>query len=111
MPNKLFRGVLYAGSLVLAGICFRLVMVRYAQDTIQHTIVEFGEKQQAASRRQIEQLTAQSRHMAAAEPGRTLAANERCIGGSIVRVETVNGVPTYTQISDGAHPVMCPMAR
>ena len=109
MPNKVFRGVLYAASLVLAGIGFRLVMAKYAEDTIQHTIVDFGEKQQAASHRQMEQLTAQAKHMAAADPGRMLAPNERCIGGSIVRVETVNGVPTYTQVSDGAHPVMCPM--
>jgi len=108
MP-KVIQGAIYAVVLVLAGLGFRLVMVHYAQDTIQHTVTEFGEKQQATARRQSEQLTAQAKHMVAAEQGRILAPNERCIGGSIVRVDTVNGVPTYTQISDGARPVMCPM--
>lgn len=109
MPNKIFRGVLYAASVALAGIGLRLVMARYAEDTIQHTVTDMAARQQAIQHRQIEQLTAQARHMAPPEAGRVLAANERCIGGSIVRVETVNGVPTYTQISDGARPVMCPM--
>jgi hypothetical protein len=109
MPNKVFRGVLYAGSLILVGVAWRLAWLHYAEDTIQHTMTEMVERQQAAQHRQMEQLTAQARHMAAAEPGRVLAPNERCIGGSIVRVETVNGVPTYTQVSDGARPVMCPM--
>lgn len=108
MP-KVLQGVIYAAVIVLAGFAFRLVWIRYTQDTIQHTLADFGQKQQEIQRRQMEQLTAQAKHMAAAQPGRTLAPNERCIGGSIVRVDVVNGVPTYTQVSDGARPVMCPM--
>lgn len=108
MP-KVLQGAVYALAIVFAGLGFRLVLLHYTQDAIQHTLTEFGEKQQAIAHRQAEQLTAQSKHMVAADQGRTLAPNEKCIGGSIVRLETVNGVPTYTQVSDGAQPVMCPM--
>lgn len=100
MPNKIFRCVLYAASVVLAGVAWRLVYLHYVQDTM----MEMAERQQVTQQRQIEQLTAQARHMKAADSGRVLAANERCIGGAIVRVETVSGVPTYTQVSDGDRP-------
>ena len=107
MPSRVFQGVLYAAFLALAGVAWRLVWVRYAEDTIQQAVTEDAKRQQAAQHRRLEQLTAQAKHMTAAAPGRVLASNERCIGGSIVRVETVNGVPTYTQVSDGARPMMC----
>lgn len=77
MPNKIFRGVLYAASVVLAGVAWRLVYLHYVQDTM----MEMAERQQVTQQRQIEQLTAQARHMKAADSGRVLAANERCIGG------------------------------
>lgn len=86
MPSKVFRGVLYVASIVLAGVAWRLLWLHFAQETM----IEMADRQRSIQQRQIEQLTAQSRHMMAANPGRVLAANERCIGGSIVRVETVN---------------------
>jgi len=50
-------------------------------------------------------------YRAPASVGRQLQSDERCIGGSIVRVDVVDGVPTYTQESDGAHPVACPQTN
>ena len=108
MP-KVLQGLIYAAAIGLAGLGFRLVYMHYAVETINDATTKLAEQQRVVQRRQVEQLTAQARHMAAPENGRALAANERCIGGSIVRVEMVNGVPTYTQVSDGARPVMCPM--
>lgn len=70
MPNKVFQGALYAASIVLAGVAWRLVWLHYAQDTM----LEMAERQQAIQQRKIEQLTAQAKHMAAADPGRVLDA-------------------------------------
>ena len=53
-------------------------------------------------------IQATARHLAPAPPGRRLAPDEHCVGGSIVRVDVVNGVTTYTQETDGALPMACP---
>jgi hypothetical protein len=50
-------------------------------------------------------------YRAPAPVGRQLAQNEQCVGGSIVHVDQVNGVPTYTQETDGAHPLACPQTQ
>ena len=47
MPNKIFRGVLYAASVVLAGVAWRLVYLHYVQDTM----MEMAERQQVTQLR------------------------------------------------------------
>ena len=53
-------------------------------------------------------IQAAARHLAPAPPGRRLAPDEHCVGGSIVRVDLVNGVTTYTQEMGGNLPMACP---
>lgn len=40
--------------------------------------------------------------------GMRLAPDERCVGDTVVRVSTVKGVPTFTQLTRAGLPVMCP---
>jgi hypothetical protein len=58
--------------------------------------------------RNIYEHQAAARHLTPAPPGRRLAADEHCVGGSIVRVDVVHGVTTYTQEMGGHLPMACP---
>lgn len=118
MP-KVLQGAIYALAIVLAGLGFRLVMLRYTQDTIQQATQRFADQQQAyAQQAQANALRAQQEILARerqrqqvaamlAEQRRQalqLAPDERCIGGTVVRV---NG-NSYTQVSGaGARPAAC----
>lgn len=53
-------------------------------------------------------IQAEARHLTPAPRGRRLAPDEHCVGGSIVRVDKVNGVTTYTQEMGGVVPMACP---
>lgn len=53
-------------------------------------------------------IQADARQLTPAPPGRRLAADEHCVGGSIVRIDLVNGVTTYTQEMGGDRPMACP---
>lgn len=54
------------------------------------------------------ELLAASRHLAPAPPGRRLAPDEHCTGGTVVRVDVVRGVTTYTQETSNGLPLACP---
>lgn len=60
--------------------------------------------------RTIYEHQAVARHQTPAPPGRRLAADEHCVGGSIVRIDVVNGVTTYTQEMADDLPLACPQA-
>lgn len=53
-------------------------------------------------------IQADAHHLSPAPRGRRLAADEHCVGGSIVRVDVVKGVTTYTQEMRGYLPEACP---
>lgn len=84
-----------------------------ASPSIAQRVIGAGLQQDMAPLIQQEQynqyvIQADARHLTPAPRGRRLAANEHCIGGSIVRVDLVNGVTTYTQEMGGDLPMACP---
>lgn len=120
--SKSVQGALMALLLVVGGIVWRLVYLHYATAYLEETVhtaiaplqtqeLHNAQVLQAQAQRNAYVAQAQAQHRAPAPLGRQLAGNERCIGGSIVRVDEVNGVPAYTQESDGMHPVACPQPR
>lgn len=79
-----------------------------AQRLVSQGVADAVAPMQQQQNRNFYEIQARARQRTPAALGRRLASNERCIGGSIVRVDDVRGVPTYTQETDGAHPVACP---
>lgn len=108
---KVFQGVVVVVLLLAFGIAWRLVFFHYGtvylQDTVRTSMVHIA----AQAARNTYVLQQQMHGRAPVPSGRQLAANERCVGGSIVRVDKVAGVPTYTQESDGVHPLACPQMQ
>lgn len=111
MP-KVLQGLIYAIAIGLAGLGFRLVYMHYALETINDVTAKFAEQQQAHAQQLQQDLQAheQRRQQAAmvlAEQRRQaaqLAPDERCIGGTVVRVSG----NSYTQVAGvGARPAAC----
>lgn len=118
MP-KVLQGLIYAMALALVGLGFRLVYLRYALSTIEQAATHYADQQQvqvqrlqanAAQMHQELLMREQQRQQAAAllaeqrRQALQLAPDERCIGGTVVRV---NG-NSYTQVAGaGARPAAC----
>ena len=111
MP-KVLQGLIYAVAIGLAGLGFRLVYMHYAMETINEATTKFAEQQQAqaqqiqASALRIQQQQQQAAALLAEQRRQALqlAPDERCIGGTVVRV---NG-NSYTQVAGaGARPAAC----
>lgn len=107
MPGYV-KGLIATVLVVALGWSFRMAMVERAQKDMLQAVTEMQQQQLAMAQRQALEARAAAKRMAAPEQGRVLASNEQCVGGSIVRVEQIDGVPSYTQVMDGARPVMCP---
>ncbi|TBR39348.1 MULTISPECIES: hypothetical protein [Dyella] len=103
-----WKSVVATVVVVAVAWTFRMAMVERAQTDMLQAVEAMQQQQVAMAQRQAVEARAQSRRMAAPEEGRVLASNETCVGGSIVRLEQIDGVPTYTQVTDGSKPVMCP---
>lgn len=105
---KVLQGLIVAVLLAAFGLLVRLALLSYGADYIDHTVQTAMQPIQEQAKRDVYVARSQAEHHAPAPVGRQLASNERCIGGTIVRVEEINGVPTYTQVNNGAHPLACP---
>lgn len=73
---------------------------QYSQAVAQGLLDPMAE----SAKRQQAQSQALLHHMSGPRP---LAADERCLGSSIVRVDTAGKVPTYTQVLEAGKPVYC----
>lgn len=111
MP-KVLQGLIYAVVIGLAGLGLRLVYMHYALETIHDATMKFAEQQQAQAQQlqrdlQVREQQRQQAALVVAEQRRQamqLAPDERCIGGTVVRV---NG-NSYTQVAGaGARPAAC----
>lgn len=108
MNDKWVKRLLVAlvlGAVVLAA---RYTLFRAGADYMVNSVNDaYAPLQQRAQRdAYVSRARAANRTPAAAE--RQLADNERCLGGSIVRVDDVDGVPTYTQMTANGRPLACP---
>lgn len=104
----MIKVILGAVLVAVVGLAVWLALVLYAQHWIHQSFQTMADSQVQRAQRMHEVAIAQSRHMTDAPVGRVLSADERCIGGSIVRITVDHGVPTYTQLSDGMRPLACP---
>lgn len=109
--GKVFQGIVMVLVLAAAGLAWRLIVLYYGTAYLQHTTQTAMDQVVVQSKRNAYVSQQQYQGRAPAAVGRQLAANERCVGGSIVRFDQINGVPTYTQESDGSHPLACPQAN
>jgi len=85
-------------------------MRRALEDYQQRVQVEMDKASLQAARLGHERIEAEARaqrRQAIVEASRVLARNERCMGGTVVRVAEREGVPTYEQVSQNGIPVRC----
>jgi Sec-independent protein translocase protein TatA len=101
---------------VAAAIVFAFVVVpeikeRRAAAAMNKAMTEFQaemERETARlSRQQEEAMRQAQRARAAHEASMQLRPGEKCLGGSVVRVVQVDGVPSYIQVSSNGRPIRC----
>ncbi|HEX7813583.1 hypothetical protein [Dyella sp.] len=108
--------VMYRLSAALAAglflVVWRLAVIYYAQYSAEQAIRQMSEQQQLAAQHLVDQQHAatvereneRQQEQAKTLAARTLAQNQRCVGGTVI---TVNG-NAYTQnLSMDGHPIHC----
>lgn len=110
--GKVFQGLAVAIALVVLGLAWRFAMVFYAERSMQQAFEQLSEQQRVMAVRQQQQLLEQESRRrqdqqladAALRERRTLAVNQRCVGGTVI---TVIGTAYTQDTGEDGRPVHC----
>ncbi|TAL73784.1 MAG: hypothetical protein EPN56_10280 [Rhodanobacter sp.] len=106
--SKFGRRVLLAVVLAAVAIAARNILFKASADYMVGTVNDSFAPLKAQAQRDAYVARSHAARHAPAPVGRQLADNERCIGGTVVLVEEVDGVPSFKQRTDGSRPLACP---
>lgn len=100
-----------AVAIVFAFVVVPEIKERRAVSAMNKAISDFEAQMELEtarlSRQRLEAKRQAQRAQAAYEAAIRLRPDEKCLGGSVVRVVHVDGTPSYTQVSSNGRPVKC----